>query len=131
VDPQRFDLGDVSAQTRAKRHHDLCVVALGRQIRLRFVVGKEVAGGAVGAKKIAGEEDLVFAQMAEHGFRPVHPGRKDELQGAAAQVQHVAVLDQGDGLGRQVHMRLEQLGALLVGHHLGLGKARQHGRQAA
>ena len=69
--------------------------------------------------------------MGEHGLGPVHPGREDELQGAAAQIQDVAVFDQGDGLGRQVHMQLEQLGALLVGDHLGLGETRQHRRQAA
>jgi len=105
-----------------KRHHDLGVVALGSRVRLRLVVGEEVAGCAVGAEKIAGEEDLVFTQMGEHGLGPVHPRRKDELQGAAAQIQRVAVLDQGDCLGRQMHMQFEQLGTLLVGHHLGLGK---------
>ena len=131
INAQGFDLLAVAGQARAKRHHDLGVVALGGRVRLRLVVGEKVAPGAVGAEKVASEQNLVLAQMGEHGFRPVHPGREDELQRASAQIQRVAIADQGDGLSRQVHVQLEQIGALLVGDHFGLGKARQHRWQAA
>ncbi len=75
----------------------------------------------VGPQEIAAEKHLVFPQVGEHGFRPVHPGREYEFQGLAPQVQLLAVahgLESVPGKQQQVH---EHGLALLVGHHHGLG----------
>jgi hypothetical protein len=76
------DLLQVGRVLLAEGHHDLGVVALGRKIHVVLVVGVQGAGGEVRAEEIAGEEDLVLAQEAEHGLGPVHPGREHELQAA-------------------------------------------------
>jgi hypothetical protein len=96
-----------------------------------FVVGIQTARGEMGSEEIAGKEDLVLDEETEHGLRPVHPRREHEPQGAPAQVQGGAVGDDLAGLRRYAQVGGQEVGALLVGHHLGAGIAFEHGRDAA
>src|SRR4030043_815863 len=85
----------------------------------------------MGAKKVAGEEYLVFPQIREHCLRPVYPGGVDKLQSLVPQRQSLAIVYGDKPVLRDKQESNEQILSFGCGHHLGFGILRQNTGDAA
>jgi len=110
-----LNLGQILLDDLAEGHHDFGIVALGSLIGSPLVRGIQIGGGGgqVRAQKGAGKQDPVLAQIGEHGFRPVDPGRVDEFQSPIPQRQRCTIINGQKSIGghqEQVHEHLLALG---------------------
>ncbi len=114
-----------------ERSHDLGEVALGRFLGSALVGDVEIGGGDVRPQEVAAEQDPVFFEVGDHGFRPVHPGCVDERESLASQCQLFAIAHGDECLLRDGKKIDEDVFSLGCAHHFGVRVFLEHQPDAA